>query len=87
MVEHVQAMLDFHKIHQGGGVGLGYSQHAGQVIVCDGTPAAARRIERVLWNDPATGVMCHADAGYQAAIACATEQGLKLPSLATIIDH
>jgi urocanate hydratase len=74
-------------IHQGGGVGIGYSQHAGQVIVCDGTLAAARRIERVLWNDPATGVMRHADAGYQAAIACATQQGLKLPSLATGIEH
>jgi urocanate hydratase len=52
-------------IHHGGGVGMGFSQHAGMVIVCDGTPAAARRIERVLWNDPATGVMRHADAGYR----------------------
>ena len=51
-------------LHHGGGVGMGYSQHAGMVIVCDGTEAAARRIERVLWNDPATGVMRHADAGY-----------------------
>jgi urocanate hydratase len=68
-------------IHHGGGVGMGYSQHAGVVIVCDGTPAAARRIERVLWNDPATGVMRHADAGYAEAIACAREHGLKLPFL------
>jgi urocanate hydratase len=66
-------------IHHGGGVGIGYSQHAGVVIVCDGTPAAAKRIERVLWNDPATGVMRHADAGYPEAIACAREQGLDLP--------
>jgi urocanate hydratase len=68
-------------IHHGGGVGMGYSQHAGVVIVCDGTPAAARRIERVLWNDPGTGVMRHADAGYQDAIACARERGLNLPFL------
>jgi urocanate hydratase len=68
-------------IHHGGGVGMGYSQHAGVVIVCDGTAAAARRIERVLWNDPATGVMRHADAGYETAIACAREQGLNLPFL------
>ena len=68
-------------IHHGGGVGMGYSQHAGVVIVCDGTPAAARRIERVLWNDPATGVMRHADAGYESAIACAREHGLNLPFL------
>ena len=68
--------------HHGGGVGIGYSQHAGMVIVCDGTPDAARRIERVLWNDPATGVMRHADAGYEDAIACAKTHGLKLPSLA-----
>jgi urocanate hydratase len=65
--------------HHGGGVGMGYSQHAGVVIVCDGTAAAARRIERVLWNDPATGVMRHADAGYREAIECAFEQGLNLP--------
>jgi len=65
--------------HHGGGVGMGYSQHAGVVIVCDGTAAAARRIERVLWNDPATGVMRHADAGYPEAIECAHEQGLNLP--------
>ena len=68
-------------LHHGGGVGMGYSQHAGVVIVCDGTPAAARRIARVLWNDPATGVMRHADAGYAEAIACANEQGLHLPML------
>jgi urocanate hydratase len=68
-------------IHHGGGVGIGYSQHAGVVIVCDGTEAAARRIERVLWNDPASGVMRHADAGYGAAIECAVEQGLNLPFL------
>jgi urocanate hydratase len=66
-------------LHHGGGVGMGYSQHAGVVIVCDGTPEAARRIERVLWNDPATGVMRHADAGYDEAVACAREQGLNLP--------
>jgi urocanate hydratase len=68
-------------IHHGGGVGIGFSQHAGMVIVCDGTPAAARRLERVLTNDPATGVMRHADAGYPDAIACAREHGLKLPML------
>ena len=68
-------------LHHGGGVGMGYSQHAGVVIVCDGTDAAARRIERVLWNDPATGVMRHADAGYDDAIACAKEQGLNLPMI------
>jgi urocanate hydratase len=68
-------------IHHGGGVGMGYSQHAGLVIVCDGSEAAAKRIRRVLWNDPATGVMRHADAGYEDAIACAREQGLKLPML------
>jgi urocanate hydratase len=69
-------------IHHGGGVGMGYSQHAGVVIVCDGTPAAARRIERVLWNDPASGVMRHADAGYESAIECARTHGLNLPFLA-----
>jgi len=68
-------------IHHGGGVGIGYSQHAGQVIVCDGSPAAARRIARVLTNDPASGVMRHADAGYEEAIACAREHGLQLPML------
>jgi urocanate hydratase len=66
-------------IHHGGGVGMGYSQHAGVVIVCDGTAAAGRRIERVLWNDPATGVARHADAGYEEAIQCARDQGLQLP--------
>jgi len=65
--------------HHGGGVGMGYSQHAGMVIVADGTDDAARRLERVLWNDPATGVMRHADAGYEEAIACAKAQGLDLP--------
>jgi urocanate hydratase len=65
--------------HHGGGVGMGYSQHAGQVIVADGTDDAARRLARVLWNDPATGVMRHADAGYEIAIECAREQGLDLP--------
>jgi urocanate hydratase len=68
-------------IHHGGGVGIGYSQHSGVVIVCDGTKEAARRIERVLWNDPATGVMRHADAGYETAVACARENGLNLPFL------
>ena len=67
--------------HHGGGVGMGYSQHAGVVIVCDGTAAAARRIERVLWNDPATGVMRHADAGYPEAIDCAHRHALNLPML------
>jgi len=68
-------------IHHGGGVGMGYSQHAGVVVVCDGTPEAAARVGRVLWNDPATGVMRHADAGYESAIDCAREQGLDLPML------
>ena len=68
--------------HHGGGVGIGFSQHAGMVIVCDGTAEAARRIERVLWNDPASGVMRHADAGYEEAIACAKTHGLNLPSMA-----
>jgi urocanate hydratase len=68
-------------LHHGGGVGMGYSQHSGVVIVCDGTEAADRRIGRVLWNDPATGVMRHADAGYESAQACAREQGLDLPML------
>ena len=67
--------------HHGGGVGMGFSQHAGMVIVADGTDAAARRLERVLWNDPATGVMRHADAGYEDAILCAREQGIDLPML------
>lgn len=68
-------------LHHGGGVGMGYSQHAGLVIVCDGTKAADRRIERVLWNDPASGVMRHADAGYPDAIECAREHGLDLPMI------
>jgi urocanate hydratase len=67
--------------HHGGGVGMGYSQHAGLVIVCDGTKEADARIARVLWNDPGTGVMRHADAGYPEAIACAREKGLKLPMM------
>jgi urocanate hydratase len=68
-------------LHHGGGVGMGFSQHAGMVVVCDGTPEAATRVGRVLWNDPATGVMRHADAGYEIAIECAREKGLDLPSL------
>ena len=68
-------------LHHGGGVGMGFSQHSGMVVVCDGTPEAAKRVERVLWNDPGTGVMRHADAGYEIAIDCAREQGLDLPSL------
>jgi urocanate hydratase len=68
-------------LHHGGGVGMGWSQHAGMVIVCDGTADAARRLARVLWNDPGTGVMRHADAGYDIAIACAREQGLDLPMI------
>jgi urocanate hydratase len=68
-------------LHHGGGVGMGYSQHAGVVIVCDGSEAADKRIARVLWNDPGTGVMRHADAGYDIAKLCAQEQGLKLPML------
>ena len=66
-------------LHHGGGVGMGYSQHAGMVIVADGSEAAARRLERVLWNDPGSGVMRHADAGYDLAVDCAREQGLDLP--------
>lgn len=68
-------------LHHGGGVGMGYSQHSGVVICCDGTDAAAKRIERVLWNDPATGVMRHADAGYDIAKKCAYENNLNLPML------
>ena len=68
-------------LHHGGGVGMGFAQHAGLVIVCDGSDAAARRIARVLTNDPATGVMRHADAGYQTAIDCARQQGLNLPMI------
>jgi len=68
-------------LHHGGGVGMGFSQHAGMVIVADGTEAAARRLARVLWNDPATGVMRHADAGYAIARDCAAEHGLRLPGI------
>lgn len=68
-------------IHHGGGVGMGYSQHSGVVIVADGTEQAAKRLERVLWNDPATGVVRHADAGYEDAVACAEEKGLNVPML------
>ena len=68
-------------LHHGGGVGMGYSQHSGVVIVCDGTEEAAARIARVLWNDPATGVMRHADAGYSEALECAKEKGLNLPGI------
>jgi len=68
-------------LHHGGGVGMGYSQHSGMVIVADGTDAAAKRLERVLWNDPATGVMRHADAGYEIALDCAREKGLDLPGI------
>jgi urocanate hydratase len=67
--------------HHGGGVGMGYSQHAGMVLVADGSPDAGAKIARVLWNDPATGVMRHADAGYESAIACAAANGLELPGL------
>ena len=66
--------------HHGGGVGIGYSLHAGMVVVADGTAAAAERLERVLTTDPGTGVMRHADAGYPEALAAASEQGLDLPS-------
>jgi len=66
-------------LHHGGGVGMGYSQHSGVVIVADGSDAAAKRLNRVLWNDPGTGVMRHADAGYEIAIECAKEKGLNLP--------
>ncbi len=68
-------------LHHGGGVGMGFSQHSGMVVVADGTPEAARRLERVLWNDPATGVMRHADAGYEIALDCAREKGLNLPAI------
>jgi urocanate hydratase len=69
-------------IHHGGGVGIGYAQHAGMVVVCDGSAAADRRLARVLWNDPATGVMRHADAGYEEAVACSRDHNLNLPMLA-----
>jgi urocanate hydratase len=68
-------------LHHGGGVGMGFSQHSGMVICCDGTADADRRIANVLWNDPATGVMRHADAGYDIALDCAREQGLNLPGI------
>jgi urocanate hydratase len=68
-------------LHHGGGVGMGFSQHSGMVICCDGSADADRRIERVLWNDPATGVMRHADAGYEIALDCAREHGLRLPGI------
>ena len=68
-------------IHHGGGVGMGFSQHAGMVICADGTDEAAARLERVLWNDPASGVWRHADAGYEDAVSCAREQGLRLPTI------
>ncbi|WP_299871864.1 urocanate hydratase [uncultured Sulfitobacter sp.] len=68
-------------LHHGGGVGMGFSQHAGMVICADGTDEAAARLERVLWNDPASGVWRHADAGYEDAVACAREQGLRLPTI------
>lgn len=68
-------------LHHGGGVGMGFSQHSGMVIVCDGSEAAAKRIARVLWNDPATGVMRHADAGYGSALECAKQMNLDLPSI------
>ena len=68
-------------LHHGGGVGMGYSQHSGVVIVCDGTDEAARRVGRVLRNDPATGVMRHADAGYEIAKRCALENGVVMPML------
>ena len=68
-------------LHHGGGVGMGFSQHSGVVICADGTDAAAKRLERVLWNDPASGVWRHADAGYEDAVACAREKGLRLPTI------
>ena len=68
-------------LHHGGGVGMGFSQHSGVVIVADGTPEAAKRLERVLWNDPASGVMRHADAGYDIALDCARAHGLRLPGI------
>lgn len=68
-------------LHHGGGVGMGYSIHSGLVILADGTEEAAARLGRVLWNDPGTGVMRHADAGYEEALACARDRGLDLPSV------
>ncbi len=71
-------------LHHGGGVGMGFSQHAGVVVLCDGSEKAHEKVGRVLWNDPATGVMRHADAGYEIAVQCAQEQGLKLPMITTV---
>ena len=68
-------------LHHGGGVGMGFSQHAGMVIVANGTEAAAGRLARVLWNDPASGVMRHADAGYEDALACTRRHQLDLPGI------
>ena len=68
-------------LHHGGGVGMGFSQHSGMVVVCDGTAEAAKRVARVLWNDPATGVMRHADAGYGTALDCARANSLDLPGI------
>jgi urocanate hydratase len=68
-------------VHHGGGVGIGYSLHAGMVVVADGSDEAAERLERVLTTDPGTGVMRHADAGYEDAIETAREQGIKIPML------
>ncbi|MEK7371454.1 MAG: urocanate hydratase, partial [candidate division NC10 bacterium] len=70
-------------VHHGGGVGIGYSIHAGMVVVADGTAEAARRLERVLTSDPGTGIMRHADAGYEEAIAAARRHGIKLPGITT----
>jgi AraC-like DNA-binding protein len=80
-IARVEAAAARLSLHYGGGVGIGYSQHAGMAIVADGVPEAARRIESVLWNDPATGVVRHADAGYEIAIACAHAKDLDLPGL------
>ena len=70
-------------LHHGGGVGMGFSQHAGMVICADGTAGATQKLARVLWNDPATGVMRHADAGYDIAVECAREHKLNLPGILT----
>jgi urocanate hydratase len=72
--------------HHGGGVGIGYSQHAGQVIVADGTDAAAKRLQRVLSNDPMMGIFRHVDAGYSEAVQCAKDQGVQIPLEAVIRD-
>jgi urocanate hydratase len=68
-------------LHHGGGVGMGFSQHSGMVICCDGSEDADRRIKNVLWNNPATGLMRHADAGYEDALDCTRENGLNLPGI------